>query len=920
MTPLLETRVSRCLRPPRFSLGRRALSGTVLKKLFLGATLVSLIILGYLVYRSNWLIHYNSFQYSIPRLKPYAACVTIQNDPLQNIFRNESTDNTEHTTKSELAEKDNFQHRGTVLIIPKTSYSSAFKSVSEILVANRIKYKSSVAGKNLPDLIKLSKGMGKYGVIVFEDLNSYLQMDRWNREILDKYCSTFNVGIVAFLQPATTEKTILYDHTRNIKLPLTISSEKRLRDITVEEGLPMLRITKGGRTLAEISDVKDWVTFHPDEKDEKEAIYRPVAWGLKTNFDKFGFNKDDDGKKMTVIEDTGKGDGIPKVLIGSGISKHWIHKLLFLDALSYLSQGRIKVSLTRYVQIDIDDIFVGKNRLSFYDVQALLESQKRIQRLVPGFKYNLGFSGGYFKSGSYEENLGDDELIKNRNHFWWFPHMYHHLQPHKFDNVSLLIDRMELNKQFSKDYEIPVENFYSVAPHHSGVYPVHEQLYEAWTKVWQIQVTSTEEYPHLRPARLRRGFVHRGIAVLPRQTCGLYTKNTHYDAYPNGGPKTLETSIRGGELFQTLVYNPVSIFMTHMPNYSSDRLAPYTFESLFGMIQCWTNLKLKAVKPLALSKIYFDLFPEERMAVWGDPCLDRRHRDIWSETKSCDRLPNFLIIGPQKTGTTALYSFLQMHPGVESNLPNPETFEELQFFSGANYIKGIDWYMENFPPRVNGTPILFEKSATYFDRDLVPSRAHRLLSDAQLIAIIISPAKRAYSWYQHQRAHGEPAALNYTFHEVITATGPSLPKPLRSLQSRCLEPGKYSSHLERWLSYYKSQQLHIVDGEELKYDPVSVMNRLQHFLNIKPFIDFTDKLKFDRKKGFFCKAEDVGNSPRCLGKGKGRQYPNMDTESQNFLRDYYRLHNEALLKLLRRLGYSIPDWLEDELKDSHSNN
>jgi heparan sulfate N-deacetylase/N-sulfotransferase NDST2 len=98
---------------------------------------------------------------------------------------------------------------------------------------------------------------------------------------------------------------------------------------------------------------------------------------------------------------------------------------------------------------------------------------------------------------------------------------------------------------------------------------------------------------------------------------------------------------------------------------------------------------------------------------------DRRHREIWSESKSCDRLPNFLVIGPQKTGTTALYSFLQMHPSVESNFPNPETFEEVQFFSGKNYINGIDWYMENFPPRVNGSPYLFEKSATYFDRDLV---------------------------------------------------------------------------------------------------------------------------------------------------------------------------------------------------------
>ena len=115
---------------------------------------------------------------------------------------------------------------------------------------------------------------------------------------------------------------------------------------------------------------------------------------------------------------------------------------------------------------------------------------------------------------------------------------------------------------------------YAVAPHHSGVFPVHEQLYSAWRRVWDVAFTSTEEYPNLRPARKRRGFVHADIHVLPRQTCGLFTKNLHYDDYP-GGPGKLEDSILGGELFQTIVTNPVSIFMTHMPNYCCDRLAPY---------------------------------------------------------------------------------------------------------------------------------------------------------------------------------------------------------------------------------------------------------------------------------------------------------------------------------------------------------
>ena len=54
---------------------------------------------------------------------------------------------------------------------------------------------------------------------------------------------------------------------------------------------------------------------------------------------------------------------------------------------------------------------------------------------------------------------------------------------------------------------------YSVAPHHSGVYPVHDPLYDAWSKERQVKVTSTEEYPHLKPAWLRRGFIYRGIKV-----------------------------------------------------------------------------------------------------------------------------------------------------------------------------------------------------------------------------------------------------------------------------------------------------------------------------------------------------------------------------------------------------------------------
>lgn len=90
-----------------------------------------------------------------------------------------------------------------------------------------------------------------------------------------------------------------------------------------------------------------------------------------------------------------------------------------------------------------------------------------------------------------------------------------------------------------------------------------------------------------------------------------------------------------------------------------------------------------------------------------------------------------------------------MHPAIESNRPSPDTFEEVQFFNGKNYYKGLDWYMNFFPlPNASNSKLVFEKSATYFDGDLVPLRAHSLLPNAKIIVILISPIKRAYSWYQ----------------------------------------------------------------------------------------------------------------------------------------------------------------------------
>ncbi|XP_028325053.1 bifunctional heparan sulfate N-deacetylase/N-sulfotransferase 2 [Gouania willdenowi] len=795
-----------------------------------------------------------------------------------------------------------------VLVFVESIYSQLGQEVVAILESSRFHYRTEIAPAkgDMPTLTQHNRG--RYTLIIYENILKYVNLDAWNRDLIDKYCSEYGVGVIGFFR--ANENSLLSAQLKGF--PLFLHSHLGLRDYRINPNAPLLYITKPNQVEQGILPGDDWTVFQSNH-----STYEPVLLASTRSSEGVAHFGSSTVRALhaTVVQDLGLHDGIQRVLFGNNLN-YWLHKLIFVDAIAYLTGRRLCLSLDRHVLVDVDDIFVGKEgtRMKISDVEALLNAQNKLRTLVPHFTFNLGFSGKFYHTGTDEEDQGDDMLLQHRNDFWWFPHMWSHMQPHLFHNVSVLAEQMRLNRVFAQEHGIPTDMGYAVAPHHSGVYPVHSQLYEAWKSVWNIRVTSTEEYPHLRPARYRRGFIHNGIQVLPRQTCGLFTHTIFYNEYP-GGSKELDKSIRGGELFLTVLLNPISIFMTHLSNYGNDRLGLYTFESLVKFVQCWTNLRLQTLPPLQLADKYFEIFPEERDPLWQNPCHDKRHKDIWSKEKTCDRLPKFLIIGPQKTGTTALHSFLSLHPAISSSFPSPVTFEEIQFFSGANYDHGIDWYMDFFPfPSNVSTDFMFEKSANYFDTEAAPKRAAALLPRAKVVAVLINPSDRAYSWYQHQRAHQDPAALNNSFHAVVTA-GPSAPGDLLLLQRRCLHPGAYALHLERWLQHYQPSQLHIVDGAMLRSKPALVMEGIQRFLSVTPIFNYTQALMFDESKGFWCQRVE-GSRSKCLGKSKGRKYPEMSSESRSFLAEYYRDHNVDLLRLLNRLGHPLPSWLRQELQSS----
>ncbi|CAL1533532.1 unnamed protein product, partial [Lymnaea stagnalis] len=573
------------------------------------------------------------------------------NPPVPHIICHVRPSNADHEMQSPRHHKtdDRLRLAHRALLITEVPNSKNGQKIRYFLNSLRIEVKFESKSKPIPTLT--NKKSGRFAVIIFENYNSYLELDSWNRQLIDKYCHDYHVGIIGFVKPLEgTEGGSTYVENYHISFQYNLE----LEDYKLNTDSSLWRVVRPGEVWrGTLPDT--WTVFHSNH-----STYELLAFSkLSSHFSEAEVEDSKDFEKfryITSVLDTGEIDGIPKVLFGSDLN-FWLHNVIMMDALSYLSFGRLEQKQERYIQIDVDDIFVGKEgiRMKVPDVEALVAAQDRLQKEIDGFQFNLGFSGGFFLFGTEEEDDGDRKLIEYRHRFRWFSHMFRHEQPHKFPK-DYVEKAMRLNKQFAEENDIKVYGQYAVAPHHSGVYPVYEPLYSSWREVWGVKTTSTEEYPKLLPSWKRRGFIHKGIMVLPRQTCGLFT-TTVFSSDFRGGLEGLDASIQGGEIFQTVLTTPINIFMTHLSNYGNDRLALYMLESLVKFVKCWTNMKLISVPPVELGLKYFEMYPIDKDPIWTNPCDYNRHLSIWPDNKTCDRLPHFIVVGPQKTGMNLLRKF-----------------------------------------------------------------------------------------------------------------------------------------------------------------------------------------------------------------------------------------------------------------------
>lgn len=111
-------------------------------------------------------------------------------------------------------------------------------------------------------------------------------------------------------------------------------------------------------------------------------------------------------------------------------------------------------------------------------------------------------------------------------------------------------------------------------------------------------------------------------------------------------------------------------------------------------------------------------------------------------------LPDFIIVGTMKAGTTSLAHYLKQHPQIF--MPN----REVHFFNNEdNYKKGVKWYKKQFKKASNDS-VIGEKTPTYSYLKKVPKRIHDILPEVKLIWIFRNPVDRTYSNYWHAYKKG----------------------------------------------------------------------------------------------------------------------------------------------------------------------
>jgi hypothetical protein len=200
-------------------------------------------------------------------------------------------------------------------------------------------------------------------------------------------------------------------------------------------------------------------------------------------------------------------------------------------------------------------------------------------------------------------------------------------------------------------------------------------------------------------------------------------------------------------------------------------------------------------------------------------------------------LPNLIIVGAMKCGTTSLHQYLNVHPEIGMSSP-----KEVNFFSGECSGESLEWYCSRFDPaaKIRGESSQNYSKAHHPMYAGAPQRMSQVIPDCKIIYLVRDPIER------------------YLSHLVENYIGETKRDRAWNIENdHYLKTGMYHYQLGFFLEYFCKEQVLVVELEELSQNRISTMNGIFDFLGVPRF---TDDKAFD----FVSNENGVGIAPPSI--------------------------------------------------------
>ncbi len=211
-------------------------------------------------------------------------------------------------------------------------------------------------------------------------------------------------------------------------------------------------------------------------------------------------------------------------------------------------------------------------------------------------------------------------------------------------------------------------------------------------------------------------------------------------------------------------------------------------------------------------------------------------------------LPDFLLVGAKRGGTTSLWRYLQEHPAVLPLFPAAEKRKGMYYFD-EQYGRGERWYRSHFPTRharaaaaarVGGRVVAGEGTPYYLYHPWAPVRAARTVPDAVILVVLRDPVERAFSHWKERSKHTE----SLPFADAIEAEAercageteriladPSYVSFAHRHQSY-VDQSRYAPMLERWFAAFGRDRVLVGVSEEMYAAPQAFYDRVTDALGL----------------------------------------------------------------------------------------